>query len=245
MERQPLLHDLLVATMAPTQAWSASDGQVRASGAQGCYHGDVRIISSAVVRADGVEPETIAAGPAGPGAVEAVALLRGAAGQGADPVVQLRRLRQVNPGAVGERLELTCATRDPVEVLIEVTFACDLADMDQVKQGRRPAARVARRVADDVVQWADDVTSVTLRGAGASVDLSDPLAPCVAWRATVVAGTATVLEWSVVATAVAGVVGPPATARPEWSAPVVDSDDRRLGRARARWWRCCAEPPSR
>ena len=114
MEHQPLLHDLLVATMAPTQAWSAIDGQVRASGAHGFYHGDVRIISSAVVRADGVEPETIASGPAGPGAVEVVALVRGAGEQGADPVVQLRRLRQVRPGGVGGRLGLTCATGAPV-----------------------------------------------------------------------------------------------------------------------------------
>src|SRR5665811_2428718 len=86
MELQPLLHDLLVATMAPTQAWSATDGQVRETGAHGYYHGDVRILSRAVVTADGLEPEAIASGPSGPGAVEVVALLRGVDEPGADPV---------------------------------------------------------------------------------------------------------------------------------------------------------------
>ncbi len=67
MKLQPLLHDLLVATMAPTQAWSAPDGQIRATGAQGVYHGDTRVLSRAVVTVAGEEPEVVAAGPTGPG----------------------------------------------------------------------------------------------------------------------------------------------------------------------------------
>ncbi|MBC7291965.1 MAG: amylo-alpha-1,6-glucosidase, partial [Actinotalea sp.] len=104
MPLQPLLHDLLVATMAPTQAWSAPDGQVRPSGAQGFYDGDVRVLSRAELTVGGAEPETIGAGPAGPGAVEVVALLRTVDGPGADPTVRLRRLRTVVPGGVQERL---------------------------------------------------------------------------------------------------------------------------------------------
>ena len=233
MKLQPLLHDLLVATMAPTQAWSAPDGQVRETGAHGCYHGDVRILSRAVVTADGLEPETIASGPCGPGAVEMVALLRGADGPGADPTAQLRRVRRVRPGVVHERLELTCATREPVVVSIEVSLACDLAAMDQVKQGRRGPALPARTVGTDAVVWGDGTgtgVSVIVRSAGARLDAGDPLAPSLGWRATVLPGVATVLEWEVVATAAAGVVGPPATSRPEWSVPAVQCDDRRLPR---------------
>ena len=229
MELQPLLHDLLVATMAPTQAWSATDGQVRETGAHGYYHGDVRILSRAVVTADGLEPEAIASGPSGPGAVEVVALLRGVDEPGADPTAQLRRVRQVRPGEVRERLELTCATREPVAVSIEVAFACDLADMKQVRHGRRVAALPARTVGTDGVAWCDDAgTSVILRGPDAQLDAGDPRAPRLSWRAMVLPGSATVLEWEVLAAAATGVVGPPATPRPEWSVPWVESDDRRL-----------------
>ena len=58
MDLQPFLHDLLAAVRAPTQAWSAADGQVRRAGAQGVYHGDVRVLAEAVVTVGGVEPES-------------------------------------------------------------------------------------------------------------------------------------------------------------------------------------------
>ncbi|MGV8965190.1 MAG: glycogen debranching N-terminal domain-containing protein [Cellulomonas sp.] len=231
MELQPLLHDLLVATMAPTQAWSALDGQVRTAGAQGFFHGDVRVLSRAVVTADGLEPEAIAAAPGGPGVVEVVALLRGADEPGPDPTVQLLRRREVHPGVVRERLELTCATRLPVTMLIAVEVACDLAEMEQVKLGRRQESLAAEIVGTEALRWADDAgTTATLRGAGARLDLSDPCAPRLTWRVAITPGTATVLEWELAATATAGVVGPPSSSRPEWSAPVLESDDRRLAR---------------
>src|SRR5665647_1139058 len=118
-----------------------------------------------------------APGPSGPGAVEVVALLRGVDEPGADPTAQLRRVRQVRPGEVRERLELTCATREPVAVSIEVAFACDLADMKQVRHGRRVAALPARTVGTDGVAWCDDAgTSVILRGPDAQLDAGDPRA---------------------------------------------------------------------
>ena len=230
MELQPLLHDLLVATMAPTQAWSAADGQVRSTGAHGCYHADVRILSRAVLTVAGLEPEMIAAGPAGPGAVEVVALLRGVDGPGADPTVQLRRRRQVSPGAVRERLELTCATREPVPVTIEVAVGCDLADMEDVKQGRPVSALPARRTTAEALTWAGAGTTVTVSAPGAILDLADPGAPRLTWGTTVRPGVATVLGWEVVAESATGVVGAPASARPEWSVPSIECDDRRLPR---------------
>ncbi len=77
MELQPVLHNLLLAVMAPTQALSALDRQLRPHGAQGIYHGDVRVLSQALVTVGGREPEAIAASPAGPGVVEVIGLLRG------------------------------------------------------------------------------------------------------------------------------------------------------------------------
>ncbi|RMI04900.1 glycogen debranching N-terminal domain-containing protein, partial [Cellulomonas triticagri] len=86
MELQPLLHDLLVAVHAPTQAWSGEDGQVALAdgrGAQGVYHGDVRVLRGAHLTVDGAAPEAVASGADGPGRARAVLLARGVDGPGA------------------------------------------------------------------------------------------------------------------------------------------------------------------
>ena len=57
MDLQPFLHVLLAAVQAPTQAWSARDGQVRAAGAQGFYHGDVRVLEHGGRRLREVRPD--------------------------------------------------------------------------------------------------------------------------------------------------------------------------------------------
>ena len=217
MERQPLLHDLLVATMAPTQAWSAPDGQVRPGGAHGWYHGDVRVLSRAEVTVEGEDPEGIASGPAGPGVVEAVALLRGVdEDHVADPTVQLRRTRRVTAGRVREELELAAATQDPVTLTLTVAVACDLADMEAVKQGLASRDLPVDRL-DDVADrghgrapTAPTTSPSTCRAAmvgrrglasldapGARVDLADPTRPRLHWDVVLRPGTPTVLGWGV------------------------------------------------
>ena len=254
MERQPLLHDLMVATMAPTQAWSGPDGQVRAGGAHGWYHGDVRVLSRAVVtvggapRAEPEEPEAIASGPAGAGAVEVLALLRGVdEDEVADPTVQLRRTRRVSPGRVREELELSAATRDPVALTLTVAVGCDLAAMESVKQGLASSDRPVDAVQTSAVptsavptsaepsdppaalRWTGDTgTVVTLDAPGARVDAGDPTQPRLHWDVVVQPGTPTVLGWGVEVSAARTVVGPPPRPTPEWSVPEVRSDDRRL-----------------
>ncbi|NMR19404.1 glycogen debranching N-terminal domain-containing protein [Cellulomonas fimi] len=238
MELQPFLHDLLVATMAPTQAWSAPDGQVRPGGAQGWYHGDVRVLSQALLTVDGREPDAIAGGPAGPGAVEVVALLRGLAEDGADPRIELRRTREVRPGQVREQLRLVAATSHPVSCTVGLELACDLASMDHVKQGRATAARAAwggdgkagsSLSAPGGPTWTDDAgTRVALDAGSARVVDAATAAPRLRWDVALEPGVPLVLEWGVSVEAPAGVVGPPATAEPEWSVPTVESDDRRL-----------------
>jgi glycogen debranching enzyme len=243
MERQPLLHDLLVATMAPTQAWSGQDGQVRTGGAHGFYHGDVRVLSQAVLRVDGEEPEPIAAGPAGPGVVETVALLRGVDEDDvADPTVQLRRRRRVGPGRVDEELEVAAATRGPVTCTVDLHLACDLAAMEEVKLGVAGTPRSARQPGAGeepagVLRWTDDEgTVVTLRADRAGADanarprvaLDDDAAPRLLWDVVVPPGGAVTLTWGVLVESTAGVVGPPARRDPEWSVPTVHCADRRL-----------------
>lgn len=229
MELQPLLHDLLAAISAPTQAWSAPDGQVRPQGAQGVYEGDVRVLAEAVVTVgDGVGsgPEVISSGPAGSGRVQVVALLRTVDEAGADPTVRLRRTRTVTPGSVVEELEVSAATRTEVRVPLAVRLGCDLAEMEAVKQGhpaeRRPAAAV-----DGGVRWEEGGVGCVVRADGARVDLADPTAPVLRWDLVVLPGTSVTVGWEV-ATLRGDAVVLPAQDRDVWTVPSVTCDDRRL-----------------
>ena len=258
MKLQPLLHDLLVATMAPTQAWSAADGQIRATGAQGVYHGDTRVLSRAVVTVAGEEPEAVSAGPTGPGATQVVSLLRMVDERGADPTVRLRRTRTVSPGGVLEELELSAATSAPVRVPLELTLACDLAEMDEVKAGGGGGGLPASRDGE-ALTWSSSGVAVTVRaGAGTSgtgtdlgepeaagaggvtpaapgdpmtgpaVEVSDPAAPVVRWTLIIEPGQTVSVWWSLHAEALVAAVVQAPPARPVWSVPALRCADRRL-----------------
>jgi glycogen debranching enzyme len=226
MKLQPLLHDLLPAAMAPTQAWSGPDGQLRSRGAQGVYHGDVRVLSQAVLLVDGREPEVISAGPAGPGVVEVIALVRGGDEPGPDPTVRLRRTRRVAPGSARETLEMTAATVGPVRVALEMHLACDLADMEQVKSGRSSAPLPARSHERAVV-WSGEHGGARIEAVEADIDLGEPTAPVLRWLVEVTPGELTTIEWELRARDQATVViAAPSVA--SWATPVVEVDDRRL-----------------
>jgi glycogen debranching enzyme len=226
MELQPLLHDLLPAAMAPTQAWSGPDGQLRAHGAQGIFHGDVRVLSQAVLLVDGLEPEVVSAGPTGPGVVEVIALVRGVDEPGADPTVRLRRTRRVTPGSAHETLELLVATVEPVRVPLVLHVACDLADMEHVKSGRASAPLPARSHEQAVV-WSTETGQVRVEAVEADIDLGEPTAPTLSWLVEVRPGVPTTIEWELRAQDQETVVVAAPTVS-SWATPVVDADDRRL-----------------
>ncbi len=222
---QPFLHDLLVTLQAPSQVWCARDGQVHPHGAQGVYHADVRVLSTAVVRVDDLLPEPISAGRSGPGELEAVGVLRMIDGPGADPTAMLRRRRAVRPGEVTEELELSCGTDDPVSGRVTLRVTSDLARMEAVKQGVE-AAPLAPAATPDGVRWSDGSAVVDVAAPGAAVEVDDDGAT-LAWDVTVAPGELVTLGWSV-RMHVPAVVSAPANAEPEWSVPTVEADDKRL-----------------
>jgi len=227
LRRQPLLHDLLPALCAPTQAWSAADGQVRSHGAQGVYHSDLRVLSLATLLVGGEEPETVAAGPDGPGEVLVTALLRAVDGPGADPTARLDRRRTVTAGAVTEALTLGCATAEPVEATVRLELGSDLATMEQVKSGS-PTRLHPVRVDGDELVWSDGPVTARVAAPGALVDTTDPTRPVVTWTVRLVAGSPVTLTWTVTAVDDDAVVAGAPDRAALWSRPTAEAtaDDR-------------------
>ncbi|WP_282943735.1 glycogen debranching N-terminal domain-containing protein [Cellulomonas endometrii] len=232
MELQPLLHDLLVAVHAPTQAWSAPDGQVGLTdgrGAQGVYHGDVRVLAGARLTVDGAEPEVVASGADGPGRARAVLLARTVDGPGADPTARLERLREVTPGTVTEILSLSCSTAEPVHARVVVEVRPDGTPMDRIKSGAPAGAAPAPEPTAAGARWQVDAeVAAELTAPGAQVDVAVDGTVRLSWDVTVTTGKAEVRTWSVVVTDTGGVATAPRRSEPEWSPLAVEAADRRL-----------------
>lgn len=228
MHHQPFLHDLLVTLQAPTQAWSGRDGQIRGSGAQGVYHGDVRMLAAAVVRVDGLEPEPLSAAPAGHGRAHVVAATRMLGGPTSDPTSRLERHREVVAGVMRERLVLTCSKATPARARIELELRADATPIEGVKQGMPAIAVPLRAGHGTTVTWdsGNGLTAV-VDAPGATV-MTEPAGDVavVAWEVEARTGEPAEVGWTLTLTDRAPVVRPPARTEPEWS--VADVDDPRL-----------------
>ncbi|GAB2593552.1 glycogen debranching N-terminal domain-containing protein [Pseudactinotalea suaedae] len=227
MERQPLLHDRLVCLAAPTQAWSGPDGQIRGTaGIDGVYHADVRVLSSAVLQVDGVEPEPISAATSGAGSVLVSAVARSLDDPGADPTVRVDRWREVSPGGFGERFVVSCATAEAVTARVRVRVAADLAGMDDVKAGRTVPAAPARSAGVSELSWQADAVTALLNAPGAVLDLTDPTSPVLAWEVTARPDEPAAVGYELTASDAGAVVR--AASGPAWATPTVSGLDDRL-----------------
>ncbi|GAA4609228.1 glycogen debranching enzyme [Actinoplanes octamycinicus] len=204
MTLQPLLHDLVPTLAAPTAALSGTDGQIRASGVQGLFHADARVLSTGVLRLDGREPEPIGHAPAGPGATRFVGLARWLGDRTPDPTVRVDRIRRVRPGGLDEEIIISSTASEPVTTEVTVETASDLAPIEVVKSGRAGGAT-----------WEREGIAVRIDG-----DLRRTI--------TIAPGESTVLRWRLT------VDDPAAVMRPgtggAFSRPVVRARDHRLQR---------------
>src|SRR5699024_3913069 len=194
MGRQPLLHDLLSALAAPTQAWSDSDGQIRALGAQGIFHGDLRALSRAQLFIDDEEPECIRAGTHGPGRVTTIGLARNIDSPEADPTLRLERHREVQAGAVIEQIVLSSAASSPVRGRVSLKLASDLAPMSRIKDGEPTFSLAATRGESGALAWSNDDMHVQV-DAEAEVNLADPTATELRWQVELSPGDTCTLSW--------------------------------------------------
>jgi glycogen debranching enzyme len=222
---QPLLHDLTATVHAPVSALSGHDGQVRGQGVQGVFYADCRVLSEAVLRVDGQEPEPVMHTLDGAHEARFVALARALGNLGPDPTVRLDRVRRTVPDGLSEEILVASTASDPVRATITVDLNCDFAPMGTVRQGGTGVAQVARREAADLI-WSTASTSVRVSAENAE---TQPGPARLIWQVDVKPGQTVTLRWrlrvSTTAAAVTAARGPV-----EWSRPEVAADDRRLVR---------------
>ncbi|QRP47621.1 glycogen debranching N-terminal domain-containing protein [Amycolatopsis sp. FDAARGOS 1241] len=218
---QPLLHDLAITLRAPTVVLSGRDGQIRGNGTQGLLHGDLRLVSEAVVTVDGHEPAPIGFEEPAADRGTFTGLVRHLGDPGPDPTVWLRRHRRVTASGVAEELELVLSAADAVECVVELALAADFAPIEVIKSGGETSPLVPVRV-DGGVRWeSGPVTAVVATDGGTTVDGAGVV---IRWRVRL--EDQVVLHWSLTAADPAAPFVPGTAVR--LPAPVVEADDRRF-----------------
>jgi len=222
---QPLLHDSVVVFRAPTQSWSARDGEMQSEGIHGLYHGDTRVLRAARLRVDGRIPEAISVSPNGASRATFVSLLRHLDDAGADPRVRLDRERVVSDGSLTESMVLQSRVGHPISAEVTLELEPDFSPMHDVKAGLREAARWAGETAADGVRVRAGEATVTITGSG-EVALSDD-GVRLSWRIDLPANGTATMTWGV-AIEDPTLVVTSAQGEPEWSGFHPSTSDSRL-----------------
>ncbi|HEY2043132.1 MAG TPA: glycogen debranching N-terminal domain-containing protein [Jatrophihabitans sp.] len=230
--QQPWLHKLVSTLRAPTVVLSGADGQIRARGAEGILHSDIRVLSKAVVRIEGAEPESIAGGLLSANSACFSSIARTLGDDLPDPTVRIDRFRTVEAGMVCEQLQVDSRATGPVSTELRVDISADLAPVQQIKAGRPTTAVPLTATQDEsgvTVRWSNDDVRVELSASGAQLGgaLQDsPTALSLCWPLSLDPGERLNVEWSLSAVAEhAPVIGRAGT---HWDEVSVRSDDRRL-----------------
>ena len=225
-QRQPLLHDLVIALSAPTVVLSGRDGQIRADGTQGVLHGDRRVLSTALVTVDGAEPEPIGHHEPEAGRAEFLGLVRDHGDEHVDPTVWVRRRRVAHPSGVDEEIELVNRSSVEVRCVVGLTAAADFAGIEVIKSGRG-AEPVRPDVSEDEVRWQAGAMSAALRAPGAEFSaVQGGLTVHCGWPVAVAAGATVTVRWQLSAVDSEPVLA--AATGPGLPRPEVVADDRRL-----------------
>ncbi|GAB2845738.1 glycogen debranching N-terminal domain-containing protein [Lentzea nigeriaca] len=197
--RQPLLHDLAVTLRAPSVVLAGSDGQIRHRGTQGLLHGDVRVLSQALVTVDGHEPEPISHTDHAADTSEFVGLLRGLGDAGADPTIWLHRRRTVTSCGLAETLDLVSAAAEDQTCTVELATAADFGGIDAIKSGIPSPGLHPPRVRDGSAQWRRGPIDVVLTAPDAAVE-SDGTTANVRWAVALPARSVVRLRWELTIT---------------------------------------------
>lgn len=205
--RQPLLNDALVVLQAPTQAWSAADGDVGAAPIHGVFHGDWRYVRALTLRVAGEPVE--ATGTARDAASAAFHGLARAIDDGTpDPRVLVERVRRVAPGALAEHVAVRNGLEHPVVAEIEVRVEVSIAELSTVKAGLPSPVALSW----DGLRAGDGTRSVAIVAPGAEVERQGD-AVVARWRLEVPPGGAAEAALELAIDDPSIVVGPAASRR--------------------------------
>lgn len=235
---QPLLHDVVICVDAPAFAASPRDGQLRGAHVQGFYDHDRRLLHTLCLLLDGREPEPIGVQPLGPHQVRFTAVHRDPRDQTDDPTVIIERVRTAGEGETIALRNVGTAER---RLRVELAAATDLADIADVKRGRRGPPVPCTAASDGgSLEWHSFSGRAEIRSTASRVDpeaAGGPEGGTLTWSPVVLSPGE---SWQVRLT-IAGRAVPEPSRHPvrpldpaPWSEPAVETGDRRL-RDLVRW----------
>lgn len=164
---QPLLHEFASCVVAPGLLLSDRDGHIRPGGVSGWFLRDVRLLDSLELSVEGSALENVGGWSTGSDRQRFAHVARGLGDRSSDPTVLVEVERQLTAEAMAERITVSSAAQDPVEVVLRLTAGVDLVSMDLVKRGER-SDRLPGTRDDEGVVW---------ERAGARIRLSADPAP--------------------------------------------------------------------
>lgn len=132
--RQPWLHDLSIIVHGNATALSAADGDLRPDAGHGLFVDDVRVLSRLELTVSGEAPSAVAS-EAGGAVAEFFGAARGLGDVGADPTVEIRRLRTLVDGVMREDVTVTSRAAQTVRAHLRLELASDGNPIAQVKYG--------------------------------------------------------------------------------------------------------------
>ncbi len=203
----PLLHELVILVAAPTQVLSGADGQIRAEArtAHGLLHADCRVISEATVTVgspggaedSGKAAEPIAIDNTGRSATFTGLLRELNDEPSPDPELRLDRERSVLPGVLTEQLRISSVLDAPVECILRLRLATDLAGIALIRSGTETTTIELPEPEDEhSVSWADERTSTKITAPDGQLRrTADGHAMIIEWPVTVPARGTVERSW--------------------------------------------------
>ncbi|WP_161988592.1 glycogen debranching N-terminal domain-containing protein [Pedococcus bigeumensis] len=139
--RQPWLHDLTIIVHGNATALSAADGDLRPDAGHGLFVDDERLLSRLELTVSGEVPSLVAS-QAGGATAEFFAAARGLGDVGADPTVEIRRLRTLVDGVLHEDITVTSRAAQTVRAALRLDLGSDGLAIARVKYGALDAPAI-------------------------------------------------------------------------------------------------------
>ncbi len=153
--RQPWLHELVVAVWGNVTAVSDHCGDIASDGAQGVYVDDRRVVSVLDVELAGERPAPVAHGALGAHA-EFFGSARTLGSTTPDPVVEVRRSRDLVAGGLVERVGVVSRADRQVTGALRLRIAADGAAIATVKSGLTDLPRLPPTLSAHGAVFRDD-----------------------------------------------------------------------------------------